>query len=184
MRKLLNTLFVLTPESYLALEGENILILMEEKELGRFPLHTLEMILYFGYKGASPALMGGCAKRGVGLCFFTPNGRFLAGVTGEDRGNVLLRKAQYRLSDDPAASCRTARNFILGKLYNSRWSLERATRDHPLQVDVPALKEASAALAGLCRDVSQCDSLDSLRGLEGAAATLYCGVLDQLILRD
>ena len=57
MRKLLNTLFVLTPESYLALEGENILILMEEKELGRFPLHTLEMILYFGYKGASPALM-------------------------------------------------------------------------------------------------------------------------------
>ncbi len=168
MRKLLNTLFVLTPESYLALEGENILILMEEKELGRFPLHTLEMILYFGYKGASPALMGGCAKRGVGLCFFTPNGRFLARVTGEDRGNVLLRKAQYRLSDDPSASCRTARNFILGKLYNSRWSLERATRDHPLQVDVPALKEASATLAGLCRDVSLCDSLESLRGLEGA----------------
>ena len=184
MRKLLNTLFVLTPESYLALEGENILILMEEKELGRFPLHTLEMVLYFGYKGASPALMGGCAKRGVGLCFFTPNGRFLARVTGEDRGNVLLRKAQYRLSDDPAASCRTARNFILGKLYNSRWSLERATRDHPLQVDVPALKEASAALAGLCRDVSLCDSLESLRGLEGAAATLYFGVLDQLILRE
>ena len=183
MRKLLNTLFVLTPESYLALEGENILILMEEKELGRFPLHTLEMVLYFGYKGASPALMGGCAKRGVGLCFFTPNGRFLARVTGEDRGNVLLRKAQYRLSDDPSASCRTARNFILGKLYNSRWSLERATRDHPLQVDVPALKEASAALAGLCRDVSLCDSLESLRGLEGAAATLYFGVLDQLILR-
>ena len=184
MRKLLNTLFVLTPESYLALEGENILILMEEKELGRFPLHTLEMVLYFGYKGASPALMGGCAKRGVGLCFFTPNGRFLARVTGEDRGNVLLRKAQYRLSDDPSASCRTARNFILGKLYNSRWSLERATRDHPLQVDVPALKEASAALAGLCRDVSLCDSLESLRGLEGAAATLYFGVLDQLILRE
>ena len=184
MRKLLNTLFVLTPESYLALEGENILILMEEKELGRFPLHTLEMVLYFGYKGASPALMGGCAKRGVGLCFFTPNGRFLARVTGEDRGNVLLRKAQYRLSDDPAASCRTARNFILGKLYNSRWSLERATRDHPLQVDVPALKEASAALAGLCRDVSLCDSLESLRGLEGAAATLYFGVLDQLSLRE
>lgn len=184
MRKVLNTLYILSPESYLSLDGENVVIQEGNTEKGRFPLHTLEMILSFSYKGASPALMGNCAKRGVGLCFFTPNGKFLARVTGEERGNVLLRKAQYRFSDDPFASCRAAKGFILGKLYNSRWSLERATRDHPLRVDVPALKEASASLAGLCRDVTQCDNLESLRGLEGAAATLYFGVLDQLILQN
>lgn len=156
MRKLLNTLYILTPESYLSLDGENVVIQQGDKEMGRFPLHTLEMILSFSYRGASPALMGGCAKRGVGLCFFTPNGRFLARATGEERGNVLLRKAQYRLSDEPSASCRIARNFILGKIYNSRWSLERATRDHPMRVDVPALKAASSSLAGLCRDTAQC----------------------------
>ena len=100
MRKLLNTLYILTPESYLSLDGENVVIQQGDKEMGRFPLHTLEMILSFSYRGASPALMGGCAKRGVGLCFFTPNGRFLARATGEERGNVLLRKAQYRLSDE------------------------------------------------------------------------------------
>ncbi len=184
MRKLLNTLYILTPESYLSLDGENVVIQQGDKEMGRFPLHTLEMILSFSYRGASPALMGGCAKRGVGLCFFTPNGRFLARATGEERGNVLLRKAQYRLSDEPSASCRIARNFILGKIYNSRWSLERATRDHPMRVDVPALKAASSSLAGLCRDTAQCGSLESLRGVEGAAAALYFGALDLLILQS
>lgn len=184
MRKLLNTLFILTPDCYLSLDGENVVIHQGEEEKGRFPLHTLEMILSFSYKGASPALMGGCAKRGVGLCFFTPNGRFLARATGEERGNVLLRKEQYRRSDDAAASCCIARGFILGKVYNSRRSLERATRDHPMRVDVPALKEASAVLSGLCREISLCEDLESLRGLEGAAASRYFGLLDQLILQN
>ena len=76
MRKLLNTLFVLTEDSYLSLEGENVLVNREKAVLARFPLHTLEGILCFSYAGASPALMGACAERGVDLCFFTPRGRF------------------------------------------------------------------------------------------------------------
>ena len=54
MRKLLNTLYILTPESYLSLDGENVVIQQGDKEMGRFPLHTLEMILSFSYRGASP----------------------------------------------------------------------------------------------------------------------------------
>ena len=57
MRHLLNTLFVLTEESYLSLDGEHVVVLDGEQTLGRFLLHTLEGILYFGYKGASHALM-------------------------------------------------------------------------------------------------------------------------------
>lgn len=91
MRKLLNTLFVLTPECYLSLEGENVVVNREKTEMARFPLHTLEGILSFTYAGASPALMGACAQRGVGLVFFGPNGRFLARTVGEEQGNVLLR---------------------------------------------------------------------------------------------
>lgn len=71
---------------------------------------------------------------------FTPRGRFLARSTGEVKGNVLLRQKQYRISDDPVQSCRYARNFILGKVYNGRWILERATRDHPQRIPVKELK--------------------------------------------
>ena len=150
MRKLLNTLFVLTEDSYLSLEGENVLVNREKAVLARFPLHTLEGILCFSYPGASPALMGACAERGIDLCFFTPRGRFLARVAGETRGNVLLRQAQYRAANAEAESCRFARNFLLGKVYNGRWVLERATRDHPQRVPVRQLKPFPAEWRPFC----------------------------------
>lgn len=141
MRQLLNTLYVLSESNYLTLEGENIVIKRDDRQLARYPLHTLESIVCFSYAGASPALMGACAKRGIDLCFFTPRGRFLARTVGEERGNVLLRQMQYRVSDDPVQSIRYARIFVLGKVYNARWVLERATRDHPQRVPVDQLKK-------------------------------------------
>ena len=147
MRKLLNTLFVLSEDSYLALEGETVVVLSGEEKRGQFPLHTLENILCFSYKGASPALMGKCAREGINLCFLTPKGRFLARVAGENPGNVLLRRTQYRVADDPAQSCRAARSFIFGKVYNGRWSIERTRRDHPMRVNDGVLERASSLMA-------------------------------------
>ncbi len=184
MRHLLNTLYVMTEDSYLALEGENIVILQEEKKLGRYPLHTLESIQYFGYKGASPALMGACAKRNIALNFFTPNGRFLAHTSGMPYGNVVLRRTQYRAADDERQSCQIARNMVAGKVYNCRWCLERTTRDHPMRVDVARIKKASGFLAQSIREISACESMDVLRGLEGEAASVYFSVFDELILNQ
>ncbi len=184
MRKLLNTLFVTTEDAYLALENENVVVLAGEERKGQFPLTVLEGIVTFSYKGASPALMGACARRGLELCFLTPNGRFLARTCGEERGNVLLRKQQYRISDDPRQSCRIARCMIFGKLYNSRWVLERVTRDHAIRMDVAPLKAASAQLAGALENVLQQEDLTALRGLEGQQSAAYFGCFDQLILNQ
>ena len=184
MRKLLNTLFVLSEDMYLTLEGENVVLLRGNETAGRYPLHTLESILCFSYKGASPALMGKCVQDGRGLAFFTSRGRFLARVSGPCGGNILLRRTQYRLADDSAASSALARSFILGKLYNCRWVLERATRDHPMRVDVVALKEASEHIRQLLPEVAACDDLETLRGLEGKGAAYYFDVLGQLILQN
>ena len=131
MRKLLNTLFVINEDAYLTLDGENLVVTRNKQETHRYALHTLEGIVCFSYPGASPALMGKCANLGVDLSFFSPQGRFLARAVGEERGNVLLRQTQYRIADSETESCLYARNFILGKVYNARWVLERATRDHP-----------------------------------------------------
>ena len=48
MKKLLNTLYVTSENSYLALDGENVVLLDQEKEAGRIPLHNLEGIVSFG----------------------------------------------------------------------------------------------------------------------------------------
>ena len=104
MKKLLNTLYVTAGNRYLSLDGENVVVLENQKEIGRVPLHNLQAIVTFGYTGASPALMGACAQRNIDLSFMSGNGRFLARVTGEVKGNVTLRKQQYRISDSKEES--------------------------------------------------------------------------------
>lgn len=184
MRKLLNTLFILSEETYLSLDGENIVILAENSEKRRFPLHMLENIMCFSYKGASPALMGACAERKIGLSFFSPNGKFLAGVHGKEYGNVLLRKQQYRISDDKEQGVQYAKNMMIGKVYNSRWTLERTARDHKERVDYESIRKISAELQEGLLKIRTVDNIDQLRGIEGELASRYFSVFDELILNQ
>ncbi len=184
MRKLRNTLYVLTEDAYLTLDGENVVARQAGEERGRVPLHTLESICCFSYRGASPALMGACAERDIALSFFTPRGRFLARACGEQRGNVLLRKRQYAWSEDGERSLEIARAFITGKVYNGRWVLERGLRDHGMRIDADSVRSASGRLADSLEHIRNCQDEASLRGIEGDAAAEYFGVFDELILRD
>ena len=184
MRQLLNTLFVTSEDIYLSLDGENVVANRKQEIAGRYPLHILSGIVTLSYAGASPALMGACAKRGISLSFCTPRGRFLARVSGENNGNVLLRRTQYRVADDPAQSCRIARSMIFGKLYNAQWSIRRTLRDHALRVEEDKLTDAAAQIKALLPRVLEETDPDRLRGLEGTGATAYFGVFDQLILGD
>lgn len=184
MRKLLNVVYISTPDMYLALDGENVVFKREEKTVSRLPLHNLEQIVCFSYTGVSPALMGACAARGIGLCFLSPYGKFLARVEGKQKGNVLLRKIQYRVSDDEAQSTKTAVPFLLGKVGNCRKVLDRAVRDHSMMVDVDAFKAVSQSLREILFQIKEAESLDDLMGYEGSAAKLYFGQFDQLILKQ
>ncbi len=184
MKRLLNTLYITSANRYLSLDGENVVILEEQKEIGRVPLHNLQSIVTFGYTGASPALMGACAQRNIDLSFMSGHGRFLARVTGEVKGNVTLRKQQYHISEDTELSTAIARNFITGKVFNSRWVLERAARDYPLRLDSEKLKAKSSILAKSLNDIRQCRDSARLLGLEGEAASVYFSVFDDLILQQ
>ncbi len=184
MKHLLNTLFVTSEDVYLTLDGENVVANRDKTPVARYPLHTLQSIVTFSYSGASPALMGACAERGIGLAFCTPRGKFLARTVGITNGNVLLRRQQYRVADDPAQSCRVARCMIAGKLYNARWSLERTVRDHRPRIDEQDFANAIQIIKQQLALTLEEPQLDSLRGIEGVAAAAYFGVFDQMILRS
>ncbi len=184
MKRIKNTLYVFTEDAYLTLDGENVVAKQGGDALGRVPLHTLEGISLFSYAGASPALMGACCERGIRLSFFSPSGRYLADARGGNAGNVLLKKAQFKASEDEEQSLDVARYFILGKVFNSLWVLERAIRDHGLRIDGEAVRGAVAHLAEALEAIRACDSLESLRGIEGDAAAVYYAVFDELILRN
>lgn len=182
MKQLLNTLFVTSEDIYLSLEGENVLANRDRKVIARYPLHTLQTIVSFSYSGASPALMGACAEKGIGLAFCTPRGRFLARVCGESSGNVLLRREQYRIADDSQRSCAIARTMIFGKLSNCAASVQRTLRDHALRVTDNGLEEAVRQIKELLPQALSVSELDTLRGLEGVGAAAYFGVFDHLLL--
>ncbi len=184
MKKLLNTLYVMSEDAYLTLDGENVVVKRGDSVTARYPLHTLESIMSFSYAGASPSLMGACAEREVNLAFFTPRGKFLARTTGITHGNVLLRQTQYRIADNPEKSVEIAKCFILGKVYNCRHSVERTRRDHGMRVDDNILRIASDQLKSYIPMISGATDTDSLRGFEGVAANAYFDAFDEMILGD
>ena len=184
MKKLLNTLYVLTPDAYFSLDGENIVMHPQEGEERRVPLHNIDGVVAFGARGASPALLGKCAEYGKPFTFLSRSGRFLARSEGEAGGNVLLRREQYRRADSEAQSLDIARGFIVGKLFNSRYVVERAVRDHALRLDAEKLRRCSQFLSGSVEQALCAADRDSLRGIEGEAAKGYFSVFNELILQQ
>jgi CRISPR-associated protein Cas1 len=182
LRKLLNTLYVTMPDAYLACDGENVLIKVENEIKFRVPVHNLEGIVCFGFAGASPGLMHLCCERGVALSFLTEYGNFMGRVTGRISGNILLRRNQYRWTESNEIAVRLAKRFITAKIINSRAVLHRALRDHPQAVDTQLLTQTVKDLARMVKQLERAEDLSVIRGVEGQAANLYFSAFDQLIL--
>jgi CRISPR-associated protein Cas1 len=184
MRKLLNTLYVTTPKSYLSLDGENVVVLLDDNEKFRLPLVNVENIVCFGYMGASPALMGKCVDNNITLSFLRPNGEFLARVSGKTKGSVFLRKKQYILSDNDDFCLSFSKGIVAAKIYNSRFSLEKTIRDNKEKIDTANLEKASAELKDAIKIVGSFGCKNELRGFEGVQAKRYFSVFDNMILQQ
>lgn len=181
MRILLNTLYVTTPESYLSKDGLNVVISVKQNEIFRIPIHNIEQIITFGYMGASPGLMKLCADNNVSLTFLSPQGRFISRSQGPTRGNVLLRKTQYKYSDDPDFTLHLCKLFIGGKIQNYRNILRRFIRDNG---ENNAVTKVAEYLQRCKKRVLDANSVDSVRGIEGEAATYYFSAFSQLLLNQ
>lgn len=177
-------MYVTTEDAYLTEENGSVVLRQKDKKLGQLPLHILDNIVLFTYAGASPALMGECARRGIGLSMLTPGGKFLCRVNGGSQGNVLLRKEQYRISDDETRALSYVRNMILGKVYNARWVIGRYVRDYPLRVDTEKLNRVIGTLNQRIQDIRNAESTDRIRGIEGDCAAEYFSAFDDLILNQ
>lgn len=187
MRKLLNTIYVTTEDSWLRKDGANLVVEAGGVERGRVPLHLVDGVVSFSRVGASPALMAACAGAGITLSHLDPNGRFLARVEGVRTGNVLLRRRQYRLADDAAAAAAIVRAVVTAKVANQRTVLRRALRDYASTSDaewVGLLEVAERRLTDVGRRTFATSDVAGLRGLEGEAASVYFGVFGALVRVD
>ena len=181
---LLNTLYVTTTGSYLHLDNDTVRIEIERETRLRVPLHHLGGIVCTGDVLISPALIGRCASDGIGMTLLDRNGRFKARIEGPVSGNVLLRRAQFEASADPAQALAIARPRVAGKLRNSRAVLQRGAREAKTDDDRSALDAAVVKLDASLRAVSVADDLNELRGIEGEAARTYFAAINHLLRAD
>ncbi|MCF1182298.1 type I-C CRISPR-associated endonuclease Cas1c [Marichromatium gracile] len=187
MRRLLNTLYVTTEGAWIRKDGANIVVEVEGTERGRLPVHMLESLVCLGRMMVSPQLLGYCAEQGICVSFLSPNGRFLARMEGPVSGNVLLRREQYRRSDESSRCAALVRNLLTGKVHNQRAVIGRALRDHgtSLAPEVrAALEQVRKGLRRIIIRLREEASLEVLRGLEGDAARAYFGVYGHLMRVD
>jgi len=181
MKKLLNTLYVLTPDSYLFCRNENVCIRVGETERLCIPALTIDSIVCFGKMTVSTPLLEYCGGHGISVTFVSENGHFMGRFYGPVSGNVLLRKRQYESMANEAFCRKTVQSILLAKMRNSKLVLMRAARTQHSE-------EAREHLASGVQQMSQaverlllCEDVDSMRGIEGAAATVYFARLDDIL---
>jgi CRISPR-associated protein Cas1 len=187
MRRHLNTLYVTSEGAWLSKDGENVVVSVEGAERGRMPIHTIGSIVGFGRVLISPPLLGACAEIGIAITYFSEHGRFLARVEGPVSGNVLLRRIQYRWTDDNSRRDSIIKSVVAGKVLNQRTVLARALRDHGENMAEPArvaLEGAVERLVAIVRRLEKPSGGEVLRGFEGEAGLVYFSVLDHLVLGE
>lgn len=184
MRKLLNTMHVMTQGAYLHRDGETVAVKIEGELKLRVPVHTLEGLVCWGRVSCSPPVLALCCEHGVGISFLTEHGRFLARVQGAISGNVLLRREQYRVADDVDRSLLIVHSIVTAKIANSRITLLRAAREVQNTKRQQALRGAADRLSWIGLDAMRSTSIKEARGHEGVAGQAYFAAFDAMIVGD
>lgn len=181
MKKLLNTLYVATEGARLRKDGETIAVEIDGRVAKRSPAHLLGQIVMFGETSASPDAMHFAAQSGISMAWLGYSGKLMARIEGPQSGNVLLRRAQHRLTDDSVAALPVAQAIVSAKIANQRAVLRRHLRDYPNAPGRDEVEAAQRRLLYAARRAGQASDLNELRGQEGEAGHVYWSVFDHLI---
>ncbi|MCD7907575.1 MAG: type I-C CRISPR-associated endonuclease Cas1c [Clostridium sp.] len=179
MRKLLNTIYVTNEMAYLWLDGENLVCRIENENKLRIPFDNVENVVCFNYIGCSPALMGKCVEKSIPINFISPQGKFLAKVCGETKGNVFLRVAQIDCFRERGLAL--SQNTMAAKFCNTRQVIKRTLHDNAGLRDDPDIQETLSALEEGVEKMFQAQNLESVLGIEGNCAKRYFSIFDKLI---
>ena len=182
--QLLNTLYITTPDTYLRLDNDTLRVEVDRETRLRVPLHHLTSVVCLGHTGLSAPLMHRLAESGIALVLLDDNGRFKARLEGAVSGNVLLRQAQFQRVADPVFTLDMARACVAGKIKNTRQVLQRGAREAKDEHEAKTLTRWVDDLAAALRALVEVKDLDSLRGVEGAAARQYFSGLNLLVRPD
>lgn len=183
-------LYVQSPRAFVRKDGERFVIEVEKEKCAEARIGEVSQVAVFGNTMLSSAALHECFRRDIPVSWHTYGGWFVGHTVGTGHRNVETRIHQYRASFDSRVCLSLARGWVHAKIANCRTLLRRNWRgsqawesedDSPDQVEV-ALERGDAAamprelVIGFREDMEHAKSarsMDSLLGIEGAAASRY-----------
>ena len=184
MQKLFHTLYITEPGCYFSIHHGEIIITEAQTEQERFPLCDFHSIVACGSAGMSTELLDACMKNDISVSFLSAKGRFLTRLASRTESEGRMRKMQYQLSEDPDGRLSLARLFLKGKIYASRWVLERAARDYPQRCDEAAMREKALFLKNALSSVCGCTTAEELEALQLETERVFFSSFNELILQQ
>jgi len=175
-----NTLYLLTPGSYVSRDHLTLRVEVGKAAKLSIPIHHLESICVFGPSTISAPALHLCWEHGVAVNYLSEWGQFQARITGVADTSVTLRRTHFRAADDPLKCASIASHIIAGKIQNSRNSLLRAARETDSETERQTIQNATDALGRQLASLGEYEQkpmpLDEIRGVEGMASQLYFSV--------
>jgi CRISPR-associated protein Cas1 len=157
-------LYVQSPGTRVGKSGDELTVQPLEGEKRSVRLGQTSQVALFGPVQMSTQALQATLGQQIPISYFTTGGWFYGITTGLPHKNVELRRLQFRAADDKAVSLALAKQFVAAKISNSRVLLRRNATNVDTALD--AMKAATDV-------VSAAVSIESLLGIEGAAARAY-----------
>lgn len=173
----MGTVYITQDDAFIGKIDERLTVKFDKKTILDVPLIKIDGVVVLGRATVSPATISELLERHIPLTFLTDTGRYLGRLEPEVTKNIFVRKAQWQAAGESAQAIHAVQGFVRGKLKNYRNVLIRRQRESPgldLSENVTRLEQAIAP-------IDKTQSIDSLRGLEGAGSAAYFGCFNQLL---
>lgn len=163
------------PGSKVRLSGERLLVKLRRSTVASARLVETSQVVLMGGVGITSAALNECCRRAIPVLHMSGTGWFYGLTAGLPHKNVEVRSEQFAAARDPQRTLPVARRLVAAKIHNSRVLLRRNGK-------APAVELHQ--LDDLVTDAENAADVETLLGLEGAAARLYFGRFRSLLKGD
>jgi len=145
--------------------GETLLVKDGSRVVQEVRLREINQVNLFGNIQMSTQAVQSLCEQEIPLVFHSQHGYFHGMLQGTGLKNILLRREQFRMADQPARCLKIAQQWVSGKIRNQRVLLMRNHMNPP--------EEAISELKRLSQLAEKATAVESLLGIEGFAARTY-----------
>ncbi|MEB3218752.1 MAG: type I-D CRISPR-associated endonuclease Cas1d [Nostocales cyanobacterium 94392] len=173
----MGTVYVTQEDAFIAKVDERLKVQFDKKSILDVPLIKVDGVVIMGRASISPMAISELINHKIPLTFLTQNGKYIARLEPEMSKNIFLRNAQWKAAGESPQAIHVAKGFVRGKLKNYRNSLLQTQRNHSEINMSQGISHIDTSLKSL----EKANSIDSIRGCEGAGSAAYFGCFDNLI---